>query len=156
MRLNRPLGVASNPEPARGHRAGAGVVRTLSVTALAAAACALSALPALASSSAPSRTTTVNSPAKVPSKTTVSVSPTTAKPHTSVKLSVTVTASGTTPTGTVTIWVSTRELCAGTLSDGKYSCEEGFPNPGPKTIVGKYKGNGTVAASTGTAKLTIT
>jgi hypothetical protein len=50
MRLNRPPGAASNPEPARGHRAGAGVVRTLSVAALAAAACALSALPALASS----------------------------------------------------------------------------------------------------------
>jgi hypothetical protein len=48
MRLNRLLGVASNPEPAEGHRARAGVVRVLSVAAVAAAACALSALPAMA------------------------------------------------------------------------------------------------------------
>jgi hypothetical protein len=154
MRLNRPLGVASNPEPARGHRAGAGVVRALSVAALAVAACALSALPALAS---PTGTTaTVNSHAKVATKTTVSVSPTTAKAHTSVKLSVTVTSSGTTPTGTVVLRVGTRLLCKGTLSGGKFHCEEGFPNPGPKTIVGRYRGNTTHEASTGTAKLTIT
>ena len=37
MRLNRLLGVASNPEPAEGHRARAGVVRVLSVAAVAAA-----------------------------------------------------------------------------------------------------------------------
>jgi hypothetical protein len=105
--------------------------------------------------SSATETLTVNAHAAVPSKTTVSV-PKTAKEHTSVKLSVTVTASGTTPTGTVTLWVGTRELCAGTLSGGKYSCMEGFPNPGPKTIVAKYSGSSTVEASTGSATMTIT
>ena len=100
-------------------------------------------------------TLTVNSAAARPSKTTVSVSPSTAVIHQSVKLSVAVTASGTTPTGTVTLWVGSRELCAGTLSGGKYSCAEGFPNPGPKTIVAKYSGSSTVEASSGSAPLTI-
>jgi hypothetical protein len=105
--------------------------------------------------SSDTETLTVNPHAAVPSKTAVSVSPNPADAHTAVKLSVTVTASGTTPTGTVTLWVSTRELCAGTLSGGKYHCEAGFPNPGQKTIVAKYSGSSTVEASTGTAPLTI-
>jgi hypothetical protein len=64
-RLNRPPGVATNPEPAGGHRVAAGVVRTLSVAAVAAAACALSALPALAATQAGTvaTTTTVTNPA---------------------------------------------------------------------------------------------
>jgi hypothetical protein len=105
--------------------------------------------------SSDTETLTVNPKAAVPSKTTVSVSPNPADAHTAVKLSVTVTASGTTPTGTVTLWVSTRELCSGTLSGGKYHCEAGFPNPGGKTIVAKYSGSSTVEASSGTASLTI-
>jgi hypothetical protein len=105
--------------------------------------------------SSDTETLTVNPHAAVPSKTAVSVSPNPADAHSPVKLSVTVTASGTTPTGTVTLWVSTRELCAGTLSGGKYSCTAGFPNPGPKTIVAKYSGSSTVEASSGTAPLTI-
>jgi Bacterial Ig-like domain (group 3) len=99
-------------------------------------------------------TLTVNAPAR-PSKTTVSASPTTAYTSQAVKLSATVTSSGTIPTGTVTFWVSTRKLCQGTLSNGKISCEAGFPNPGPKTIVAKYSGSSTVEASSGTAPLTI-
>jgi trimeric autotransporter adhesin len=107
--------------------------------------------------SSDTETLTVDAPASIATKTTVSV-PKTAKAHTSVKMSVTVTSlSGSTiPTGTVTLWVSTRELCKGTLSDGKYSCEEGFPNPGPKTIVAKYSGDSTHKASSGSAPLTIT
>jgi hypothetical protein len=104
--------------------------------------------------SSDTETLTVNSPAH-PSKTTVSVSPTTAYTRQAVKLSATVTSSGTIPTGTVTFWVSTRELCKGTLSNGKFSCEAGFPNPGPKTIVARYSGSPTVEASSGTAPLTI-
>jgi hypothetical protein len=105
--------------------------------------------------SSATETLTVDKGSLVASKTTVSVSPKTADEHQAVKLSVAVTASGTTPTGTVTLWVSTRELCAGTLSGGKYSCEAGFPNPGGKTIVAKYSGSSTVEASSGTAALTI-
>jgi hypothetical protein len=105
--------------------------------------------------SSATETLTVDAHSKVASKTSVSVSPSTAAEHQAVKLSVTVTASGTTPTGTVTLWVSTRELCEGTLSGGKYSCDAGFPNPGGKTIVAKYSGSSTVDASSGTASLTI-
>jgi hypothetical protein len=100
MRLNRPPGVASNPEPARGRRAGAGVVRALSVTAIAAAACALSALPAMAASAAPAApagsvatTTTVTNPSYIDTE----------QAGVTVTLTATVTAAdGTTPTGTVT------------------------------------------------------
>jgi hypothetical protein len=106
--------------------------------------------------SSDTETLTVDPAAHYSTKTTVSV-PKTAKAHTSVRLSVTVTASGgAAPTGTVTLWVSTRELCKGTLSGGKYSCVEGFPNPGPKTIVAKYSGSSTDEASTGSATMTIT
>jgi Big-like domain-containing protein len=67
MRLNRPSGVASKPDPAGGHRARAGVVRALSVTVAAGAVCALSALPALASPAADpgsvATTTTITTPA---------------------------------------------------------------------------------------------
>lgn len=104
--------------------------------------------------SSDTKTLTVNSAAYA-TKTTVSVSPRTAYTHQAVKLSATVTSPGTIPTGTVTFWVGTRELCKGTLSDGKYSCEAGFPNPGPKTIVAKYSGDSTHEASSGTAPLTI-
>lgn len=100
MRLNRLLGVASNSEPAGGHRAGAGVVRVLSVTALGAAACALSVLPAMAASAAPAAgpgtvttTTTVTNPAYIDTE----------QGGVTVTLTATVTAAdGTTPTGTVT------------------------------------------------------
>ncbi len=108
---------------------------------------------ALASSD--TETLTVDPPASLATKTTVSVSPKTAYTRQAVKLSATVTSSGTTPTGTVTFWVGTRELCKGTLSDGKYSCKAGFPNPGKKTIVAKYSGDSTHEASSGTAPLTI-
>jgi hypothetical protein len=145
MRLNRPPGVASNPEPAGGHRAGAGVVRMLSVTAAAVALCAMGALPAMASSA---HTT------KHSSKTTVSI-PKTAYTHTDVKLSATV-KGGKTPTGTVTFWLGTKKLCHGTLSKGKTSCTYKFADPATKTITGKYSGNSTHKASSGTATIKVT
>jgi large repetitive protein len=98
MRLNRLPGVASNPEPAGGHRAGAGVVRVLSVTAVAVAACALSALPAMAASSAAAPgsvvpVVTVTNPSYI----------VTEQAGTQVMLTATVTSpDGTIPTGTVT------------------------------------------------------
>src|SRR5580693_1620389 len=101
MRLNRLLGVASNPEPAEGHRAGAGVVRVLSVAAVAVAACALSALPAMAASGAPAAapgsvatTTTVTNPSYIDTE----------QRGVTATLTATVTATdGTTPTGRVTV-----------------------------------------------------
>jgi hypothetical protein len=146
MRLNRPPGVASNPEPAGGHRAGAGIVRALSVSALAAAACALSVLPASAATA---------HAAKHSSKTSVSANPKKADTHAAVKLSATVTSSGKTPTGTVTFWFGARKLCHGTLSRGKTSCDAKFSDPSKKTITGKYSGNSTHKASSGTTTVTI-
>lgn len=144
MRLNRPLGVASDAEPAGGHRTGAGVVRVLSVTAAAVAVCAMGALPAMASSA---HTT------KHSSKTTVSI-PKTAYTHTAVKLSATVTG-GKTPTGTVTFWLGTKKLCHATLSKGKGTCDYKFASPATKTITGKYSGNSTHKTSSGTATINV-
>ena len=145
MRLNRPPGVASDAEPAGGHRTGAGVVRVLSVTAAAVAVCAMGALPAMASSA---HTT------KHSSKTTVSI-PKTAYTHTAVKLSATVTG-GKTPTGTVTFWLGTKKLCNATLSKGKGTCDYKFANPAAKTITGKYSGNSTHKTSSATATIKVT
>jgi trimeric autotransporter adhesin len=104
--------------------------------------------------SSATETLTVDPATLLTTKTTVSVSPKTAPEKTLVTLSATVTSS-TTPTGTVTFWVSTRKLCVATLSDGKGSCKAAFPNPGPKTIVGDYSGDSTHKTSSGTAPLTI-
>jgi len=104
--------------------------------------------------SSATETLTVNSSADYSTKTTLSV-PKSAAPKQNVTLSATVTG-GTTPTGTVTFWVSTRKLCVATLSGGKGSCKAAFPNPGPKTIVGDYSGDSTHKASSGSAPLTIT
>jgi hypothetical protein len=107
-----------------------------------------------AAKSSVTETLTVNAASKLSTKTAVSVSPKTADEKQLVTLSATVTSS-TTPTGTVTFWVSTRKLCVATLSDGKGSCKAAFPNPGPKTIVGDYSGDSTHNTSSGTAPLTI-
>lgn len=130
MRLNRLPGAASNPEPAGGHRAGAGVVRVLSVTAVAVATCALSALPAMASSAAPAApaaligtTTTITYPALD--------APVTEPAGTEVTLTATVTAAdGSTPTGTVSFapWnipgpYEAYQVCTATLEDGTGSCQ---------------------------------
>jgi len=104
--------------------------------------------------SSATETLTVDSAADYSTKTTVSVSPKTADEKQLVTLSATVTG-GTTPTGTVTFWVSTRKLCVATLSGGKGSCKAAFPNPGPKTIVGDYSGDSTHKTSSGSAPLTI-
>jgi hypothetical protein len=146
MRLKRLPCVASNPEPAGGHRAGAGVVRTLSVTALATAACAMFVLPA---SAATAHTT------KHASTTTASASPKTAYTEAAVKLSATVKSSGKTPTGRVAFWFGTRRLCRGTLSAGKTSCTAKFANAATKKITAKYTGDSTHKVSSGTVTVTI-
>jgi hypothetical protein len=142
MRLSGPPGVASNPEPAGGHRAGAGVVRTLSVTAMAVAACAMFALPAGAAT-------------KHASTVTASASPKTAYTEAPVKLSATVKSSGKTPTGRVAFWFGTRRLCRGTLSRGKTSCTAKFADAATKKITAKYTGDTTHKMSSGTVTVTI-
>lgn len=145
MRLNRPPGVASNPESAEGHRAGAGVVRVLSVTAVAVAVSAMGVLPAIASAAHST---------KHSSETSV-LAPKKGYTHTDIKLSATVKGPGETPTGTVTFWLGTKKLCRGTLSKGATSCEYKFSDPATKTITGRYSGNSTHRASSGTATIKI-
>jgi|HubBroStandDraft_2_1064218.scaffolds.fasta_scaffold04012_2 hypothetical protein len=145
MRLNRPPDVASNPESAGGHRAGAGVVRALSVTAAAVAMCAAGALPALASTAHTTKFAT----------TTVASAPKTGFTHTNITLSATEKGKGGNPTGTVTFWSGTRKLCHGSLKARKTSCKAQFVDPGTKTVVAKYAGNAQHKASSGTATIQI-
>jgi hypothetical protein len=123
----------------------AGTVRLLSVTAVAAAACALTvgAASAATAKAAPKHATT----------TKVSVAKT-AYVGTSVKLSATVTG-GTRPTGTVVFWLGTRKLCHGTLSKGSTHCNASFSTAANKTITAKYGGNSTHKASSGTGHVNV-
>src|SRR5579872_5573980 len=129
MRLNRPLGV----------------VRVASVTALAAAACAMWALPAGAATAAATKyaTTTVVSVAK------------TGYTHTNITMAATEKGPGGNPTGTVTFWLGTRKLCHGSLYRRKTSCHAQFTNPGTKTITAKYSGNALHKPSSGTATIKV-
>jgi hypothetical protein len=133
MRLNRPLGA----------------VKVASVTALAAAACAMWALPAGAATAAPS------SVVKHATTTVVSV-PKTGYTHTNIKLSATEKGTGGNPTGTVTFWLGTRKLCHGSLYRRTTSCSAQFTNPGTKTITAKYSGNALHKPSSGTAVIKVT
>ncbi len=145
MKLKRHPMVAAGPAPtagaaSRSHHIVPRVVKLLSVTAVAATTCAMWALPASAAT-------------KHASTTTVSVAKS-AFVGASVKLSATVKSSGT-PTGVVTFWLGTRKLCHGTLSKGATSCSARFYSINTKTITGKYSGDGSHAASSGTAKLKV-
>jgi hypothetical protein len=151
MRLNRPRVAATDRVPTAGvarrrNRLGAGAIRVLSVTAVAAATCSLWAGVASASTAHTTKHAT---------KTSVSVSPKKAFVDSRVKLSATVKGSGSRPTGTVTFWSGTRKLCHGTLSKGSTHCTAKFSDPATKTITGKYAGNSSHKASSGTAKLTV-
>jgi hypothetical protein len=145
MRLNGLPGAASDVEPAGGRRARAGVVRALSVTAAAAAVCAMGALPAMAS--------TAHS-TKLSSRTVVSA-PKTAYTHTEVKLSVHVKGRGKTATGNVTFWLGTKKLCRATLSKSNGSCDYKFATPAKKTITGKYSGDSKHTASSATVAINV-
>jgi hypothetical protein len=130
MRLNRPLGA----------------VKVASVTALAAAACTMWALPAGAATASVVKHAT----------TTVVSAPKSGYTHTNIKLSATEKGTGGNPTGTVTFWIGTRKLCHGSLYRRKTSCEAVFSDPATKTIVAKYSGNRLHKPSSGTAVIKIT
>jgi hypothetical protein len=148
MRLKRPRGAARKPVSGagtgglRGLRPGPGVVRAVSVTAAAAAACAMWATPAGAA-------------VRHASTTSVSVKPTTAFVDTKVKLSASIKSAGKTPTGTVTFWFGTRKLCVGHLSKGSTSCSAKFFTASTKKVKGAYSGDSSHKASSGTAKVKI-
>ena len=146
MRLNRPQGAATNSAQTTGvarRRLGAGAIRLLSVTAVAAATCSLWAG---AASAATAHTT------KHATTTTVSVSPKTAFVGEVSKLSATV-SGGKTPTGTVTFKANGRKVCSAKLSRGKASCRV-VGTAGTYNIRAFYAGNAThKASSSGVAKL---
>jgi Bacterial Ig-like domain (group 3) len=139
MRAQRPHGAARKP---RGHRFGAGVVRALSVTAVAATACAMMAG---AASAATKHATT----------TTVSASPKTALTGAVVRLSATVKGSGRVPTGKVTFTWDGAKLCAARLHRGKAACNTRFFRARSYKVRGTYGGNATHKASWSTARVTV-
>lgn len=122
------------------------VVKTASVAGLAAAACAMSALPAGAATAAV---------VKYPTTTVVSA-PATGFTHTNITLSAREKGRGGNPTGTVTFWSGTRKLCHGTLKARKTSCVAQFVDPATKHVIAKYSGNAHHKASSGTATIKIT
>jgi hypothetical protein len=140
MRLNRPQGVATNSVRTAGvarRRLGAGAIRLLSVTAVAAATCSLWAG---AASAATAHTT------KHATKISVSVSPKTAFVGEVVKLSATV-SGGKTPTGKVTFKIDGTKICSVKLSRGKASCRVIGESAGTFNVRGFYAGNSTHKAS---------
>ena len=147
MRLNRPQGAATNSVQTAGvarRRLGAGALRLLSVTAVAAATCSLWAG---AASAATAQTT------KHATKISVSVSPKTAFVDEAVKLSATV-SGGKTPTGKVTFKIDGTKICSVKLSRGKASCRVIAEGAGTFNVRGFYAGNSThKASSSGVAKL---
>jgi trimeric autotransporter adhesin len=123
------------------------VVKAASVATLAAAACAMSALPAGAASAAP---------VVKYATTTVVSAPKTGYTHTKIKLSATEKGKGGNPTGTVTFWSGTRKLCHGSLKARRTSCEAQFVDPATKTVIAKYSGNAHHKASSGKTTIKIT
>ncbi len=144
MRLNRLPGAATDRVPTSGvarrrNRLGTGVIRVLSVTAVAAATCSLWAGVASAATA---------HAAKHASKISVSISPKTADVGALVKFSATVTSTGKTPTGRVTFKSGSTKLCAGKLSHGKTSCRARLGAAGRYRVRGYYGGNATHKAVT--------
>jgi large repetitive protein len=148
MRLKRPQVAATNRVGTSGaarRRLGAGAVRLLSVTAIAAATCSLWAGAASAATSHVTKHSTTTS---------VSVSPKTAYVFQAVKLSATVKGAGKTPSGKVTFKTGSLKLCTAKLSHGKGSCRVGLGPAGTYKVRGYYSGDSTHKTSTsGAVKL---
>lgn len=155
MRLNRPWDAVAKHAPtegaaiAQGHRAGAGLVRLLSATAVVTATCALFALPASAA------TASAHTARRHTTTTTVSARPARAFTFRPVKLSATVRSRVGTPTGTVVFRWNGRRLCTATLRRGSGSCSVGFSRAGTYRVVGTYARNSRYWGSSGVARVRI-
>jgi hypothetical protein len=147
MRLNRPQDAATESAQTAGvlrRRIGAGAIRVLSVTAVAAATCSLWVGAASAATAHATKHATT---------TTVSVSPKTAFVDEVVKLSARV-SGGKTPTGKVTFKINGTKICTRRLSAGKASCRVIVEGAGTFNVRAFYAGNAThKASSSGIAKL---
>jgi hypothetical protein len=147
MRLNRPQYAATEGAHTAGvrRRIGAGAIRVLSVTAVAAATCSLWVGAASAATAHAKHATT----------TTVSVSPTTAFVGEAVKLSSTV-SGGRTPAGKVAFKIDGIKICTVRLSHGKASCRVAGRVAHAFVVRAFYLGNATHKASaSGVAKLSV-
>ena len=140
MRSNRPQGAASHP---RGHHVRSVLVRVLSVTAMAAAACTLWAGAASAA------------PTLFGTKTVVTVSPTTADVGATVKLTATVTSPGRIPAGIVTFTWDSFVLCSARTHYGVATCNTTFSLARSYTIEGQFARTRYYWGSYGLAKLTV-
>ena len=140
MRSNRPQGAASHP---RGHHVRSVLVRVLSVTAMAAAACTLWAGAASAA------------PTLFGTKTVVTVSPTTADVGATVKLSATVTSPGRIPAGIVTFTWDSFVLCSARTHYGVATCNTTFSLARSYTIEGQFARTRYYWGSYGVAKVTV-
>jgi hypothetical protein len=146
MKLNRPQGVATDGAQTAGtrRRLGAGAMRLLSLTAIAAATCSLWAGAASAA--------TVHA-IKHSTTTKVSVSPKTAFVGEVVKLSASV-SGGATPRGIVTFKVDGSKICAARLLRGRASCRVVGQQAATYNVRAFYAGNAThKASSSGVARL---
>jgi hypothetical protein len=144
MRLNRAATDGAQTAGVARRRLGAGAIRVLSVTAVAAATCSLWAG---AASAATAHTT------KHATTTSVSVSPKTAFVDEVVKLSAKV-SGGKTPAGKFAFKINGHTICSVRLSRGKASCRIIVERAGTFNVRGFYAGNAThKASSSGVAKL---
>jgi large repetitive protein len=148
MRLNRPQRVATEGAQTAGvrRRIGAGAIRVLSVTAVAAATCSLWVGGASAATAHATKHATT---------TTVSVSPKTAFVGEAVKLASTV-SGGRTPTGKVTFKIDGIKVCTVRLARGKASCRVAGRVPHAFVVRAFYLGNSThKTSSSGVARLSL-
>jgi hypothetical protein len=99
------------------------------------AAAALLAVPAMASA-AP-----LHVAAKHASKVSLSASPRVAVAGTTVKLSATVSSANPTPTGSVTFWWKSKELCSAKLASKSAHCYAKFGTAGSYGVRGVYSGD---------------
>ena len=152
MRLNRPRRAVMKSGQAAGearpgyHRPSR-PARLVSLTAVAAAACTILAIPAMASAA----TTT----SKASTRTTVSARPSSAKVDASVRLSATVRSSEKWPTGKVRFTSRGRTLCTATLSRGSGHCSARFFAAGRYSVKGSYSGNSSHKTSSGTTTVKV-
>ncbi len=145
--VSRPVRTGAPAFHRPGHRARAGVIRLVSVTAVAAATCALWAMPAGAA--------TANAARRFSTATHVSASPATADVGAAVKLSATVTSPGRIPAGTVTFTWNGVRLCVARLRWGSGSCDTRFSRDGKYWVQGTYARNRYYWGSWGFARVKV-
>jgi hypothetical protein len=147
MRLNRAATGGAQTAGVTRRRLGAGAIRLLSVTAVAAATCSLWAGAASAATAAPAAGTTTTT-------TITNANPGTVHAGDAYTINVTVAGGGGTPTGTVTVAPSDATLppsysCTATLTAGAGSCQvtPGAGTFGDVDYTATYSGDGTFAGS---------